>query len=145
MAPMIITGPGVAARGAINTSYLTVMDLAPTFLELGEAPYPTDGSVVPMLGESLIALLSGEASVVHDDSYITTLFHRGRAFLRQGKWKLVNLEPPFDESGFELFDLEADPGESTDLAGIEAERLAAMIELWRIKRQELGIVLPEDL
>ena len=100
---------------------------------------------MPMLGESVIGLLSGDATVVHDDAYITTLFHRGRGFLRQGKWKLVNLEPPFDESRLELFDLEADPGESTNLAAIESERWAAMIELWRIKRQELGIVLPEDL
>ena len=116
-----------------------------SYENMGKAPYPTDGSVMPMLGESVIGLLSGDATVVHDDAYITTLFHRGRGFLRQGKWKLVNLEPPFDESRFELFDLEADPGESTNLAAIEPERWAAMIELWRVKRQELGIVLPEDL
>ncbi|MEE8348214.1 MAG: sulfatase/phosphatase domain-containing protein, partial [Acidobacteriota bacterium] len=145
VSPMIISGPGVAARGAINTSYLTVMDLAPTFLALGDAEYPMDGSVSPMLGESIVGLLSGNASFVHDDSYTTTLFHGGRAFLRQGKWTLVNLEPPFDESKFELFDVEADPGETTNLAEAEPERLALMIELWRVQRRELGIVLPQDL
>ncbi len=143
--PMIISGPGVAGRATMNTSYITVMDLAPTFLEVGRAVYPTDGSVLPMLGESMAVLLSGDAAFVHDDAYTTILFHRGRAFLRQGKWKLVNLEPPFDESRFELFDLEADPGETTNLAHVEPERLAAMIELWRVKRREMGIVLPEDL
>lgn len=143
--PMIISGAGVAAQGAVNNSYLTVMDLAPTFLELGNTEYPTDGSVRPMLGESIVGLLSGNASFVHDDSYTTTLFHEGRAFLRQGRWKLVNLEPPFDESKFELFDVEADPGETTNLAEAEPERLADMIELWRVQRMKLGIVLPEDL
>ncbi len=144
-APMIIAGPGVTARGTINSSYLTVMDLAPTFLELGEAEYPTDGSVRAMLGESVLPLLTGLASPVHDDSYVTTLYHGGRAFVRQGRWKLVNLDAPFEESRFELFDLEADPGETTNLAEAEPERLAEMIELWRVQRIVLGIVLPEDL
>ena len=33
--PMIISGARFPARGAVNNSYLTVMDIAPTFLELG--------------------------------------------------------------------------------------------------------------
>ena len=145
VAPMIIAGPGVTARGTINSIYLTVMDLAPTFLELGEAEYPIDGSVRPMLGESVLPLLTGLASSVHDDNYVTTLYHSGRAFVRQGKWKLVNLDRPFDEFKFELFDLEADPGETTNLSEAEPERLVEMIDLWRVQRKKLGIVLPKDL
>ena len=53
-AAMIAAGPGVAFRGQIDSAYLTVMDLAPTFLELGGATYPSDGSVAPMLGESMV-------------------------------------------------------------------------------------------
>ncbi len=144
VAPMIIAGPGVAAKGQIDRSYLTVMDLAPTFLQLANAAYPTDGSVRPMLGESAVGLLSGEASQVHDDEYVTTLFHGGRAFVRQGRWKLVSLEPPFSESKFELFDVAADPGETTDLAKSEPARFEEMIGLWRLERTKLGIVLPCD-
>ena len=143
--PMIISGAGVAARNAVNNSYLTVMDMAPTFLELGNTQYPTDGSVRPMLGESMVGLLSGNAPFVHDDDYTTILFHSGRAFLRQGKWKIVSLERPFDESKLELFDLEADPGETINLAEADPERFAAMIQLWRVKRREMGIILPGDL
>ncbi len=121
------------------------MDLAPTFLELASAEYPADGSVWPMLGESMLPLLSGTATSVHAEDYITTLYHEGRAFIRQGKWKLVNLEPPFAESEFELYDLEADPGETTNLAEVEPQRFLMMVELWREKRRELGIVLPSDL
>jgi len=144
VAPMIIAGPGVAARGAINTSYLTVMDLAPTFLQVGGATYPADGSVRPMLGESMGDLLAGNVTHLHDADYVTILFHWGHAFLRQGRWKLVRAAP-FQESSFELFDLDADPGETTNLAEAEPEKFAELRRLWRTKRVEMGIILPGDL
>ncbi len=145
MASMIAAGPGVGPRAAIEHAYLTVMDLAPTFLEIADAVYPTGGSIVPMLGESMTELWAGTASAVHDDDYVTTLFHGGRAFIRQGRWKLVTLEPPFTEEAMELFDLEADPGETTNLAAIFPEKYAEMLQLWRQERRRMGIVLPGDL
>jgi arylsulfatase len=145
VAPMIIAGAGVPSRGAIDRSYVTVMDIAPTLLEVAGATYPTDGSVRPMLGETMLPLLSGTASGVHDSTYVTTLYHAGNAFIRQGRWKLVNLELPFAESRFQLFDVEADPGETTDLRAVDPDRYAAMIRLWNEERVKLGIVLPSDL
>jgi arylsulfatase len=145
VAPMIIAGAGVSSRGAIARSYVTVMDIAPTLLQVAGAEYPSDRSVQPMLGETMLPLLSGSASAVHDSTYVTTLYHAGHAFVRQGRWKLVNLEPPFDESAFQLFDIEADPGETTDLATAEPGRFAAMIRLWREERARLRIILPGDL
>jgi arylsulfatase len=121
------------------------MDLAPTFIELSGAKYPDDGSVQPMLGESISDFLAGKVAVVHDENYVTTLYHAGRAFLRQGDWKISNLEPPFDEAAFELFNVVADPGEANNLAQQEPEKLQQLIELWREERKKLGIILPQDL
>lgn len=109
------------------------------------AAYPADGTVRPMRGESMLPLLSGAAPSVHDEDYTTTLYHWGRAFLRQGRWKLVSLDPPFRSSRFELFDLETDPGETPDLSDAEPEIYRRMLELWRERRRALGIVLPGDL
>lgn len=145
VAPIIIAGPGVASAGLINPTYMTVMDLAPTFIEIAGAHYPDDGSVVPMLGESAKGLLAGVTTNIHDDDYVTAAYNAGRAYLRQGNWKIANLEAPFDEADFELFDLSADPGESTNLAEDEPEKYAALIDLWRVERWRLGIVLPQDL
>ena len=145
VAPMIISGAGVSHQGTINSAYATVMDLAPTFLELAGAPYPQDGSVQPMLGETMLPFLAGDSDSVHDSQYVTTLFHYGRAYLRQGNWKMSTLEAPFDESNFELFDLSVDPGETRNLADVEPEKLAELIELWRTERERMGIILPEDL
>lgn len=144
-APMIIAGPGVADRGSKRSAYLTVMDLAPTLLELAGIDYPTGESVQPMRGESINAFLAGETDVVHDDNYVTVHAHGGRMLMRKGKWKLTSLEPPFDESKLELFNLEADPGETNNLAEAEPEKYQEMLELWREERKKLGIVLPQDL
>lgn len=90
-------------------------------------------------------LLAGEVETVHDEDYVTTLYHGGRAYLRQGKWKISNLEPPFDEADFELFDLSADPGETDNLAESHPEKYEQLLELWRDERRKLGIILPQDL
>ena len=145
VAPMIISGAGIAMAGVIDTNYLTVMDFAPTFLEIAGAHYPDDESVSPILGESINRFLAGETDTVHDVDYVTTLFHGGRAYLRQGRWKISTLESPFDEDFFELHDLSVDPGEANNLAEVEPEKFDEMIELWREQRDELGIILPEDL
>ena len=142
---MIIAGTGVVANGVINKNYLTVMDLAPTFIELAGAKYPDDGSVKPILGESINSLLAGESDSVHDDQYVTAGYHSGRTYLRQGKWKISTLEPPFDEKFFELHDLSVDPGEAHNLAEAEPEKLEELTKLWQKQRKKLGIVLPEDL
>ena len=145
VAPMIVAGPGVGADGRIDNAYVTVMDLAPTFIDIAGARYPEEEGIRPMLGESMTPFLAGEADTVHDENYVTALYHRGRAYLRQGRWKISNLERPFDESKFELFDVVADPGETTDLSQSEPEQYEAMLELWREERRRLGIILPQDI
>jgi len=144
-APMIIAGKGVATAGLKSSAYLTVMDLAPTFLELAGVGYPSDGTVQPMRGESINGFLSGESEIVHDENYITVHSHGGRSLIRKGNWKLTNLDPPFDEASLELFNLESDPGETTNLAISEPEKFQEMLKLWRSERKALGIVLPQDL
>ncbi|HEY7673524.1 MAG TPA: arylsulfatase [Gammaproteobacteria bacterium] len=143
VAPMIIAGNGVARSRGISRAYITVMDLMPTFLELAGAQYPEDK--LPMLGESARAFLAGEADAVHGDDYVTTLAYQQRAFVRQGNWKLMTLEQPFDERDFALYDLADDPGETTDLSAQHPEKRLELLQLWRRERRALGITLPEDL
>ena len=144
VAPLIVAGPGVAGAGTINTAYLTIMDMAPTFLEIVGAEYPA-APIRPMLGESLVDVLAGDAVRAHGDDYETAMFSSGRAMYRRSKWKIVTIERPFAERHFELFDIEADPGETTNLADREPGIYAEMIRGWRAMRIRLGIVLPGDI
>lgn len=145
LAPMIVAGRGVVLRGVKTSAYVTVMDLAPTFLEVARTTYPADGSVRPMLGASLADVLRGGSENVHGDDYVTVFSHRGRSFLRQGRWKITQVEGPFREAGFALYDLEADPGETRDLAREQPGKYQELLALWRTRRRDLGIILPEDL
>jgi arylsulfatase A-like enzyme len=144
-APMIIAGSGVLRKNELNRNYLTVMDLAPTFIEVAGARYPQDGPVQTMRGKSMAAFLQGSMDTVHDKDHLTVVFHRNRAYLRQGRWKITQLDLPFDESGFALYDLHTDPGETTDLSDSYPEKREELLSLWREQRKELGIVLPQDL
>ncbi len=144
-APMIISGKGVASAGLKSSAYLTVMDLAPSFIELAGAHYPDDGSVQPMAGQSINTLLAGKSATVHNEDYVTVHSHGGLAMIRKGPWKLSNRDKPFDESKLELFNLDKDPSESNDLAQSHPEKYQELLDLWRLERIKLGIVLPQDL
>lgn len=144
-APLIIAGNGVAAKDEINRSYLTVMDLAPTFIQIAGANYPAGGDIQAMRGESLVPLLSGQSEAAHADDYTTVLYLQGRALVRKGPWKLVALDPPFDKSKFGLFNMESDRGETTDMKAENPGKYQELIRIWDKQRTELGIILPEDL
>ena len=145
VAPMFITGPGVRGAGEFHRGYATVMDIAPTLLGIAGTAYPDDGSVKPMLGESMVDVLAGRSDRVHYDAYVTVFSHRGRAFLRQGDWKIVTLNGPFDEAGFELYNVADDPGETMNLRLAEPEKFTDLLTIWREKRLEYGIIVPQDL
>jgi arylsulfatase A-like enzyme len=143
VAPMIVTGNGVRRSNEKADIYMTVMDFAPTLLELAGADYP--GDKAPLLGESAWGFLSGREDAVHDDDYVTVLAYQQRAYIRQGSWKLMTLEQPFDERDFALYNLRDDPGESIDLSLSNPHKRQALLERWRVERRKLNITLPEDL
>ena len=144
-APMIIAGRGVSRRREVYRGMVTVMDLAPTFIGMANGHYPVDGSVQPMRGKSIEPILSGSSERVHDENEVFTLFHRNQAYVRQGHWKITQIDTPFDEAGFALYDLATDPGETTDLSVQFPDKHLELIKLWRQQRLELGIILPGDL
>ncbi len=144
LAPMFMTGPMVQKMG-MTADYVTVMDLAPTLLEIAGAEYPENEGIMPMLGESMLALLEGDTERVHAEDYETVLFHRGLAMARIGDWKIVTEDMPFSEDLFRLYNVQQDPGESRDLRAENPEKFDELLQIWRSKRSEYGVILPSDL
>lgn len=75
--PLIISWPGKFKQAVVTDNLVTLNDLAPTFLELGEAKIPAD-----MTGQSLLQLLKekGESSPGRD---FVVLGRERHAFVRQ--------------------------------------------------------------
>ncbi|MDN3204122.1 arylsulfatase [Algoriphagus sediminis] len=143
--PMIIAGPGVAGSGSIQDTFCTLLDLAPTFYEVAGVEYPKEwkgNSPKPLLGESLIPMLSGNVSQVHHENYVFGMEHAGQAMLRKGNWKILNHERPFDKSNFELFDLSKDIAEQNDLRKEFPEKYQEMLLEWEKWSEQVGVVLP---
>ncbi len=121
--PWFFFVPGVAPRRiASNRSHI---DLAPTILELfGLPPEPE------FTGRSLVPEFRGGAPADRDvwvDLARTGNNDRRRGLIH-GQYKLTAYG---DDSRFELYDVEADPGELTNLARARPDIYAAMVQRYR--------------
>jgi arylsulfatase len=133
--PLVIAWPNrLAARGELRHPFCHASDLVPTLLELiGLTPPDVIAGVVqqPLEGVSFAASLTDPAAPARDEPQYFEMFgHRG--LWRQG-WKAVAFHPPgssFDEDVWELYHLDRDFSETEDLAKVEPERLAELIDLW---------------
>ncbi|WP_441293415.1 arylsulfatase [Mycobacterium malmoense] len=140
-----LTWPGFDRQRQIGTAFSTVMDIAPTVLELAGAAHPGTAyrgrEVAPMRGRSLVGFLSGGAEAVHDADTGTGWELFGRRAIRQGDWKALHLPAPYGPDGWQLYDLASDPGEIHDLAGSHPEKLAELLTLWDRYVEENGVIL----
>ena len=140
-----VTWPGFARQREIGTAFSTVMDIAPTVLELAGAQHPGTAyrgrEVEPMRGRSLVPYLSRDGEAVHDAETGTGWELFGRRAIRQGDWKALYLPEPYGPGAWQLYDLSRDPGELDDQAAARPEKLAELLELWDRYVEENGVIL----
>lgn len=142
--PLIIHWPGVTKRGSVSDEAVATMDLYPTILDItsvtGDATYnPTvDGmSLSPLLKNSDAAL--GRASLYwHYPHYYQTT--SPVSSIRQGKWKLLEY---FEDNHIELYDLESDLGETTNLASTMPDKAQALKRDLNNWRSQVNASIPQ--
>ena len=143
--PLIVSGPGVQGAGGINTTdFLHVKDIAPTLLDLAGVEHPATfqgRDILPMQGKSWSPVLSGEVQSTRgpDDWLGFELF--GNRAIRQGDWKISWHYQPFGTWDWQLFNLDADPGEQYDLSEKFPEKRAELIALWDEYVEMNGVIL----
>lgn len=151
--PAFIHYPDGSYAPGLNDQYLSVIDVAPTLIELAGTDHPgalTENSeVVPMLGRSFASLLHDETATIYgpDHSFANEL-HGGRS-VRRGNFKLVWEQPaaqswwggPVSDSWYRwrLFDLATDPSESRDVSLEYPLLKEEMIQEWEDYADSLGV------
>ena len=112
--PFIAWWPGIIPAGSESGHISAHWDMLPTFLELAGAP-----PVASTDGVSMAPLLTGRMAEQgqHEQLYWEAYNKEGQQALRRGKWKAVRIKAAQQPNGpVELYDLETDVGETTDLA-----------------------------
>jgi arylsulfatase len=119
----------------------------PTFLKLAGAKHPseTNKNLAPLRGKSLAPLLNGKTESVRTEADWIGEELFGNRMIRQGEWKLSYIQKTAGGSGeWELFNLETDPAETTDLSKKEPAKTKAMLALWEKYVVQNGVILTDD-
>jgi arylsulfatase A-like enzyme len=138
--PMLLRFPARIAAGRVDSQHLVLnIDVAPTLLELAGVPVPGW-----MHGRSWLPLLEA-ASVPWRDAFLYEYYEypavhcvRKNRGVRTDRWKLIHFWEQPEE--WELYDLQSDPDETTNVAGRgeHAERVAALKTRLEALRREVG-------
>ena len=140
--PLLVRPPGAPRPGSTCATPVTTVDFYPTLLELARIETPPDA---PLDGVSLVPLLVSDGSLAHERSlywhfpgYLESAAD-GRTWratptgvIRRDRWKLLE---HFETGRVELYDLQADPGETSDLSRERPEltrELLDRLQSWRV-------------
>ncbi|MDO4238766.1 arylsulfatase [Micrococcus sp.] len=147
ISPTIIAGPGVA-RGAVSGAYLDVRDIVPTLLRLTGTPERHYAGAAPIRGRDFSRELRRPDADREGPRQAQCLEINGSRSVRLGRWKALSVSERTGgylggsrPSGrWLLFDLEADPGETTDLAAEQPRVLRRLKREYERYAAEVGVV-----
>ena len=123
--PMIVSWPGHVAEGASTDFMCSFWDLMPTLREVTGS-----SSAEGLDGLSLLPLWEGrKGQASHAYLYFEFQELGGRQAVRQGPWKLVHLGVRSESPRYELYNLDDDPGETTDLSSTHPDIVASLQRL----------------
>ena len=137
--PLIISGPGVEARG-IASAFAHVTDIVPTLLELTGTTDATPSGKHRIGGCSLVPALRNVAVDVHPPQEAIGFETAGHAGVFKGSHKLVRVGAPAGDGQWRLFNLAEDPGETRDLAAEQPQRLAEMLADYEAYAARVGVL-----
>jgi len=136
--------PGLHGNGSTNAALVSAMDLVPTFLEAAGTTHPGESEfrgrqIRNIRGRSFWSeLLTGNK--VGRSDYEIGLTRGTAGSLIRGQYKIINQPPPGRESSlasavsepkpWQLYDIEADPSETRDLADEYPEIVESMVARW---------------
>jgi arylsulfatase A-like enzyme len=140
--PTALQGPGFDGGGRVS-QLVSLVDLPPTLLDAAGLPVPEE-----MPGRSILPLLKGQETAWPDEVFVQISESQVGRAIRTKRWKYSvsapdrdGLQDPDAEHYVEefLYDLEADPYELANLAGLESHRKVAAVLRERLVRRMVEI------
>lgn len=133
--PFVMAGKGVP-QGEDSYARTIVTDIAPTILDLAGIAEPED----LMTGRSLEPILSGTADAVYQPNDVIGIEVSGNSAILKGRWKITRNQKPHGDGKWRLYDIEQDPGETTDLSQEEPDVFADMLEEYDAYSKRVGVL-----
>ncbi|MDG1708163.1 MAG: sulfatase-like hydrolase/transferase, partial [Emcibacteraceae bacterium] len=134
------------AQGQFDDQFVTVLDLAPTFLELADVKHPGSNykgrDVHSYIGNSIMPYLSGETEEVHASDEVIAWELHNRIAVRKGDWKMIRIPGRFGTDDWELFNIKDDPAERVDLSTQFPDKRLELITAWEDYVVDNGVVYP---
>ena len=146
--PAIISLPG-GTEPRRHDGLLSVMDLAPTVLDLAGVERPGevfDGRPVhAMQGRSFRSVLEGSEARLRGDAEALGFEQSNHRALIRGPWKIAQVQPPNGDGHWKLFNLDADRSESTDLSQARPELFRELLDEWEAYAIANGVVSLDEI
>ena len=137
--PLVIAGPGVKNPGTVSEQPAVSMDFFTTILSLAGIKHDKND------GENLLQLIKKGRQTDRDELFWYYPHYHGSgwkpgAALRKGDWKLVVF---YEDNRTELYHLQDDPGETTDVSAENQEVVADLKKILEKRLAETGVKFPE--
>ena len=135
-AAAFIRYPAAIPAGEVNHTFMTIMDVLPTFLEIAGSEHPGPSmykgrEIKEIAGRSFWPHLTGQSATVHLPEDVAGWEESGAGALIRGDYKIYNA---LDSNGavtpWELYNIAEDPGETQDLASDMPDLVAELAAEW---------------
>jgi arylsulfatase A-like enzyme len=135
--PFFFRVPGLVKAGSTCAVPVSGIDFYPTFMELAGIPVPPEQVID---GMSMVTLLSGQRDgEIAERDLFWHYPHYGNqggdpsSMIRSSSWKLIHY---YEDGHDELYNLDTDPGEQTDViaeSGEKAQELRKRLDRWLVE------------
>ena len=119
--PFVVRWPGVVKAGSVCQQLVMQADTLATLAEILGTTLPENAGEDSL---SLMPLLKGEDRAIRTHAINTAC--AGTPSLREGAWKLVLAADPVMKTPVQLYNLDEDLGETTNLAAMHPDRVKSM-------------------
>ena len=123
--PMIASWPGKIKAGTTTNHISAFWDVMPTLCDIASTTAPTDTDGISFLN----TLVNNNEQKKHDFLYWEFPEYNGQVAVRMGKWKILWKNIKKGNKEIELYNLEEDLTETTNIADVHPEIIEKLFEI----------------